>query len=83
MDHLPRNFQTSTVDKMARVTLNGGAVKPKDPEDEKLIAEFLAKKAVTKCPPAGVTGNEAVRATNEHIARERRKFRKEQRAAAK
>ena len=76
MDHLDRNFNTQTVDRLTRVTLNAGFIKGSDPEDDRLVAEFLAKKKVTVCPPAGVTGNEASRHTNEHIAKERRKFRK-------
>jgi hypothetical protein len=76
MDHLPRNFNTETVDKMARVTLNAGFHKDRDPEEEKLIAEFLAKNSVTKCPPAGVPGSETCRATNELVAKQRRTFRK-------
>jgi len=76
MDHLPRNFDTSTIDNMSRVTLNGGFRKEKDAEEEKLITEFLAKKSVTKCPPAGVPGSETCRATNELVAKQRRAYRK-------
>lgn len=77
-DHLIRNSNTNaqTVDRMSRVTLNAGFIKDRDAEEDRLVAEFLAKNKVTKCPPAGVTGNEASRHTNEHIAKERRKFRK-------
>jgi hypothetical protein len=70
------NFSTATVDRMTRVTLNGGLVKNLDDEEARLVAEFLAKNKVTKCPPAGVTGNEASRSTNELVAKQRRNYRK-------
>lgn len=70
------NFNTETVDRMARVTLNGGMINRMDPEDARLVEEFLAKNKVTKCPPAGVTGNEASRSTNELVAKQRREHRK-------
>ncbi len=81
MDTLPRNFDTTYTDGSARVTLNGGSFKARDPEDDRLIAEFLAKNKVTKCPPSGLTGNEACRATNELVAKKRREFRKKTKAA--
>lgn len=76
MDTLSRNFDTATVDRMTRVTLNGGYVKGHDPEDEKLIQDFLASKQVAQCPPSNVPGSEASRATKELIARKRREYRK-------
>lgn len=76
MENLPKTFNTETVDKMARVTLNGGLVNKLDPQEEKLIAEYLAKNSVTKCPPAGVSGSETSRATNEFVAKTRREYRK-------
>lgn len=76
MDNLTRNFDTTFTDRAKRVTLNGGFTKPRDEEDDKLIAEFLEKNSVTKCPPTGLTGNEACRATNELVAKQRRAWRK-------
>jgi hypothetical protein len=70
------NFSTATVDRMTRVTLNGGLINRLDDEDARLVEEFLAKNKVTKCPPAGVTGNEASRSTNELVAKQRRNYRK-------
>lgn len=69
-------FETETVDRMTRVTLNGGLVKKLDAEDADLVAEFLKKNSITKCPPAGVPGSEASRSTNELVAKQRRNYRK-------
>lgn len=44
------------------------------------IAEYIAKNGVTKCPPALAQGSEAKRALKEHVARERRQWRKENKA---
>ena len=52
-------------------------------EERSMIDEFLKRKGVTKLPPAGLTGNEAARSTNELIARKRREFRAKQREKAK
>lgn len=72
------------------VTLNSGystAVSTKDKitqEERDAIAAFYANGGkVEYCPPAGVSGNETVRATNEFIAKKRREYRAKQRAAAK
>jgi hypothetical protein len=48
-------------------------------DERAAIDNFLKQKGVTQLPPAGLTGNEAVRATNELIARKRREFRAKQR----
>lgn len=72
------------------VTLNSGfsvAVSTTDKitkeEHDAIAAFYAAGGKVTKCPPAGASGNESVRATNEFIAKKRREFRAKQRAAAK
>ncbi len=63
---------------------NSEARKERISEEERLmIEEFLKRKGVTKLPPAGLTGNEADRSTNELIARKRREFRANQRAKQK
>lgn len=47
-------------------------------EDQDLVAAFLAKNKVTKCPPSSVTGNEIPQHVKRHIAEERVKFRQQQ-----
>lgn len=41
------------------------------------IAEYIAKHGVTKFPPALAKGSEANRAMKQHVAKERRQWRKE------
>ena len=43
------------------------------------VAEFLAKKTVTKCPPATLGGNEICLATRDLITKQRKEFRKNKR----
>jgi len=50
-------------------------VRHMDAEDKDLIAQVLLSKKVTKLPPAALSGNEMSKSTQEHIAKERRKFR--------
>lgn len=65
------------------MTLNGGfSVARGDTissEDRALIDEFIRTKGVQKCLPAGVSGSESSRATNELVARKRREERKKSR----
>lgn len=72
-------FDTQTVDRMARVTLNSGLINKLDDETARMIEDFIQKNGVKKLQPAGATGNEASRHTNERIAQARRDFRKAQR----
>jgi hypothetical protein len=44
------------------------------------IAEYIAKNGVTKCPPALAKGSEATRALKAHVAKERRQWRKDNKA---
>jgi hypothetical protein len=46
-------------------------------EERKLIDEAIAEGRITKVQPAAASSNEMSRATRELVARERRKFRKE------
>jgi hypothetical protein len=48
--------------------------------DQELIAEHIAKHGVTKCPPANAQGIEANRLSREEVNRQRREWRKEQKA---
>ncbi len=50
-------------------------IKDMDQKDKDLVAEFLSKHKVTKCPPSGLSGNEQSRATQDLIALRRREFR--------
>jgi hypothetical protein len=75
MDTLTRNFDTSTVDRMSRVTLNGGFVKGMDNEDSDLIAKYLANNKVTPCQPAAAPGTEISRSTRGVVAAARRAYR--------
>ena len=52
-------------------------------ENKELIAEYLKTKSIQQCPPSGVRGNEASRATHEFIMKERAQFRKDARAEKK
>lgn len=51
--------------------------------DKSMIDDFIARKGIEVLPPAGLTGNEATRATNELIARKRREYRAKKRAEQK
>jgi hypothetical protein len=46
-------------------------------EEQKMIDDAIAQGRVTKIQPAAASGNEMSPATRELIARQRRKFRKE------
>lgn len=47
---------------------------------DKLVAEFMANKGVTHCPPANAAGSNASRATREMVAKKRRDWRKAKKA---
>jgi hypothetical protein len=50
--------------------------------DHELIAEYIAKHGVTKCPPGRATGTKMNRMSRKEVNRQRREWRKAQEAKA-